>query len=145
MTFRHEKQNYVLSTGEFSKLANLGKMRTDHVKLLLEGNMIIENAKIHHMKPEFSLLQCAGRFYSILNITSMNPLIHIYQYQYLYFLFIGTEVDILLMKAVDKKFTIANRSTQPLYISSNLAPDKLISVYNCFLQYKVCVSTVCLL
>ncbi|KAI9272664.1 hypothetical protein BDA99DRAFT_272935 [Phascolomyces articulosus] len=81
VTFRHEKQNYVLSTGEFSKSANLGKMRRDNVKLLLEGNMIIDNAKNHHMKPEVSLLQCAGRFYSILNIMeihSMNPPIHIY-------------------------------------------------------------------
>ncbi|KAI9494200.1 hypothetical protein BDB00DRAFT_787409 [Zychaea mexicana] len=64
-------------------------------------------AKIHHMKPEVSLLQCAG-----------------------------TEADILLIEAVDKKFTIAKRSTEALHISSNLAPDKLISVYNCFLQYK---------
>ncbi|KAI7860944.1 hypothetical protein BDC45DRAFT_529556 [Circinella umbellata] len=60
VTFRHEKQNYVLSTGEFCKSANLGKMRADHVKLLLEGNMIIHNAKIHHINPEVSLLQCAG-------------------------------------------------------------------------------------
>ena len=53
---------------------------------------------------------------------------------------VGNEVDILSMKAIDSHFTIAKRPTQALRISNNLTPEKLISVYSCFLQYKVCIS-----
>ncbi|KAI7856420.1 hypothetical protein BDC45DRAFT_533843 [Circinella umbellata] len=75
--------------------------------LLLEGNAMISNLKKYHLKPELALLQGAGN-----------------------------EADILMMKAIDENFTVASRPTKALSISDNLASDKLIFLYNCFLQYK---------
>ncbi|KAI7856419.1 hypothetical protein BDC45DRAFT_533841 [Circinella umbellata] len=83
------------------------KLTYGHVKLLLEGNAMISNLKKYHLKPELALLQGAGN-----------------------------EADILMMKAIDENFTVASRPTKALSISDNLASDKLIFLYNCFLQYK---------
>ncbi|KAI7853039.1 hypothetical protein BDC45DRAFT_570568 [Circinella umbellata] len=93
------KENFVLSTAEFAKNSNLGKLRSDHVKLLLEGNTLINNVKKYRLQPEVSLLQCAGN-----------------------------EFDVLSMKAIDNHFTIATRPTQASLISTDIAPHKLITL-----------------
>ncbi|KAG2214780.1 hypothetical protein INT45_005030 [Circinella minor] len=107
VSFDVGKESFVLSTAEFAKNSNIGKLRSDHVKLLLEGNTLINNVKKYCLHPEISLLQCAGN-----------------------------EFDVLSMKAIDDHFTIATRPTQASRISNDLAPQKLIAMYSCFLRYK---------
>ncbi|KAI7856427.1 hypothetical protein BDC45DRAFT_533849 [Circinella umbellata] len=86
---------------------SLNLLRSDYPELLFEGNTMISNLKTCHLKPELALLQGAGN-----------------------------EADILMMKAIDENFTVASRPTKALCISDNLASEKLIFLYNCFLQYK---------
>ena len=62
--FNTKEKKYDLSVAEFAKNSKLGKLRSDHVKLLLEGNALISNLKKYHLKPELALLQGAGMLFN---------------------------------------------------------------------------------
>ncbi|KAI9246937.1 hypothetical protein BDA99DRAFT_565355 [Phascolomyces articulosus] len=59
VNFNTKEKKYDLFVAEFAKNSNLGKLRSDHVKLLLEGNALISSLKKYHLKTELALLQGA--------------------------------------------------------------------------------------